>query len=1414
MTSNFNQALKCVSICALAALLLMFAGASLVQAQSATTGALTGVITDPSGGVIAGATVTATSLGTGQSRTTTTDSNGSYRFSLLQAGNYSVKISAAGFQSVEIPSVTVNVTETPVLSRSLAIGATTTSVTVESTAITVQTENATVGGLVSGQTVTELPLSTRNYTQVIDLSPGVTANVATATAVGNGTQDINVNGSGSDQNTYLMDGAVITNYGSGGAAQSGSYAGIGIPNPDSIQEFKVQTSQYDAAYGQNPGANVNVVTKSGTNQFHGAIWEFNRNNFFNANDFFYKRSEKGEGLSNSPPEVKQNQYGGTIGGPIIKDKLFFFGSYQGTRQLNGLGSNGFATGLTSVALLPFNEPGQPFANARGDNVGQVPLGLIPANVGVNECNYNTYKGYLGCAFAGQSGLGTGVKVQEPDQLTLSDANTNISNTFVNLLRQTENIQQVKGGFNNGYYIPSLLNYDANGIPACRIKELSQPVPTACSAGTTISQATEANEDQYLLNTDYVLNPKNTISEKYFFSKDPQTQSFSCLGGCYPGAPEDAQYGSQSAVVKLTSVLSNNLVNESFFSFQRLYLRVKDGVTVKSCEGDGPHPLDIIPAINNGNPNVGGAPGDGCVTSPQAGTNFEDPLVPVIGNFGAAVPFVGTDWGAFQVGGNFFSATKSIQNSFIGNEQISWNHGKHSFRAGFNAQRIQWNWAQPDRERGWINGLNAIDLMTSSAGQPGDPDRFNPMDPLYNDGTPNVVGGAIFLNLTNRLLPAGSVNPHNWRINEFSTFAQDDIKVNRKLTLNLGLRWEYDGWPTDKNGVFTNFAASAASLVNTGSYFLGNQVADCPAFPCVTTGNPIGTLAGWIAQSNFNKGLYNGLVGQNGSTGVTINSNKTLLHGSPLDNFSPRIGLAYQLKDHLVVRAGFGMFFDRVYGNLLGDNILGNQPPYATGIGNNPMETLHDPFTSQAFLGFIPRTLEVTAGDPASGAIGFNDLISQSGGTNLITSGDDPAMRTPKVTQYNLDVQDEFARGWILDVGYVGTHGIHLFDWNREPNMAYLVDCGAPSPTCNPPTDQVNQLLVHSFNSFPINDIANTNPATQVIYNTPGNTLGRVGYLGVAPSGLQQVETDGNHLYNSLQMQLRHNFSHGLTMQASYTWSKLITDINASVAGAGIATGGNVLSGSASANDPLNHAQQYGLAAFNRPQRFVLTYNYEFPFKGEGWKGKAVSGWAVSGVTTIQDGLPFTITEFNAPSLLYGSSYATGAYGRAEFTDPVGCNKQGVCKSGVNLHAPGNMVNLISNQDSIIQASAYTTLPTFGGIQNTAWVAGDGITGCNVGTTAEPLVPQFLQCGTGFGNSGTGQIACCTQLNFDMGIIKNTVVGGIREGATLQFRAEFYNLFNHAQFNPPANVVGGANFGQVTSSSVPGRILQFALKYSF
>jgi hypothetical protein len=394
----------CALLACFAALLLCVSPA---LAQTGSTGALAGTITDPSGAVIVGAAVTATSIGTGAERSTTTDANGAYKLSLLSPGNYRVKFSAPGFKTSEVSSITVNVTETATVNRALEIGAQTEQITVESAAVTIQTENATVGGLVSSKTVTDLPLNSRNYTQIIDLSPGVSVNVASAAAVGNGTQDINVNGNGSNQNNYMMDGATLTNYGSGGGAQSGSFPGIGIPNPDAIQEFKIQTSQYDAEYGRNPGASVNVVTKGGTNNFHGAAWEFFRNSALDGNDFFNKFSQAQLQTPNKPEILNENLFGGTIGGPIKKDKLFFFGSYQGIRQKNGIGTNGFATGLTSgLTLLPFSEPD----GTRKDEVGSIPLNFIATNP---ACKYATYRGYLGCYFAGANGFLDGVTINPP-----------------------------------------------------------------------------------------------------------------------------------------------------------------------------------------------------------------------------------------------------------------------------------------------------------------------------------------------------------------------------------------------------------------------------------------------------------------------------------------------------------------------------------------------------------------------------------------------------------------------------------------------------------------------------------------------------------------------------------------------------------------------------------------------------------------------------------------------------------------------------------------------------------------------------------------------------------------------------------------------------------------------------------------
>ncbi len=312
---------------------------TLIFAQSADTGALTGVIKDPSGSVISGAEIAASNIATGQSRFRISGEDGAYSISLLPPGKYKVTVSAEGFQTAEFPSVTINVTETAALNCTLEVGMLSETITISSDAEILQTTTSTLGTLIMAEEVVALPLTTRNYTQILDLSTGVTASVADATELGKGTQKTSVNGSNPAQNNYQMDGAPINSIASLGHADDQNVgAGIGIPNPDALLEFKIQTSNYDASYGRNPGANVNVVTKSGTNQLHGTGFFFLRDTSLNANPFFYNRNRQ-EG-DPEKPILDQKQYGFTLGGPVLKDKLLLFGSWQGTRQDNGLSGGG------------------------------------------------------------------------------------------------------------------------------------------------------------------------------------------------------------------------------------------------------------------------------------------------------------------------------------------------------------------------------------------------------------------------------------------------------------------------------------------------------------------------------------------------------------------------------------------------------------------------------------------------------------------------------------------------------------------------------------------------------------------------------------------------------------------------------------------------------------------------------------------------------------------------------------------------------------------------------------------------------------------------------------------------------------------------------------------------------------------
>jgi hypothetical protein len=313
------------------------------HAQTVSTGGITGIVTDPSGASIPSVMGTATEKATGAKRVTITDATGSYQFSLLPPGDYQLQFSVQGFKTVISPTVTVIVTEISTLNVQLVLGETLETVEVNSTVQLVQSQSATLGTVVDSQTMTEVPLSTRNYTQILTMSPGVVADVSSAANLGNGTLDFYVNGSSNTSNNFQMDGSDVNNFGSGRAGSFLQQGGIPIPNPDAIQEFKIQTSLYDA--GPPAGPNVEVVTKSGTNQIHGSAFEFLRNDVLNANDFFLNENNQTRAV------MKQNQFGGSIGAPIIKDRLFIFGSYQGTRQVNGLS----AGSLSSNSLPPLTD---------------------------------------------------------------------------------------------------------------------------------------------------------------------------------------------------------------------------------------------------------------------------------------------------------------------------------------------------------------------------------------------------------------------------------------------------------------------------------------------------------------------------------------------------------------------------------------------------------------------------------------------------------------------------------------------------------------------------------------------------------------------------------------------------------------------------------------------------------------------------------------------------------------------------------------------------------------------------------------------------------------------------------------------------------------------------------------------------
>src|SRR5581483_9167418 len=310
---------------------LLFALSYSLPAQDAT-GRIVGTITDPSGAVIPDVHVVVMNAETHVSRETTTNSSGFYQVLALPIGSYTVSADRKGFNPVTTNSNKLEINQSLKVDVKLEIGSKTETVTVESAATTVETINPTMGSTVSDRSVQDLPLNGRNVLDLALLQPGVIpADNPNNTSTFSANTGFSISGGRNDSNTFILDGGANNDLLDNGVVYN--------PNPDAVQEFKVLTSNFTAEYGRNGGGIVTVVTKSGTNNFHGSAYDYNRNDAYNANDYFSNFNGQPRGV------LKRNQFGGTIGGPIHKNKLFFFGSYEGQRQ-NALQPGGQVSVLT------------------------------------------------------------------------------------------------------------------------------------------------------------------------------------------------------------------------------------------------------------------------------------------------------------------------------------------------------------------------------------------------------------------------------------------------------------------------------------------------------------------------------------------------------------------------------------------------------------------------------------------------------------------------------------------------------------------------------------------------------------------------------------------------------------------------------------------------------------------------------------------------------------------------------------------------------------------------------------------------------------------------------------------------------------------------------------------------------------
>ncbi len=1234
---------------------------SLLFAQGSYRAQLRGVVSDASGAVVANAKVTIRDVGTNISSSSRTDEKGTYFFTGLRPSTYAVKVEAPGFRPTEKTGVVLAVDQESSLNFKLELAGVSSTVEVTTTAPLLDTGNATLGTDITGEYVKELPLLNRDFFGLTFLAGGVTE------TAGSGTQDNYPSGTNFVSNgqrnataEIRMDGALISAPEQGEGGNSNVYY---EPLVEGVQEFKVQNNSFSAEFGNNGGTVVNMVLKSGTNAFHGSGWYFLQRSQLDARDFFNPEYTPGNPVPNPKPNSKRDQGGFSIGGPIRKNRTFFFADFEKVRNISA---------FSGLATVPTAAERTGDFSATSTNIYDPTLPLVGCVAGSCRQQAN-YKGQL--------------NVIPPGEIDP------IGKAILNLYPQAN----LPGEINN--YI--------------------------------FSGTAHAPDYQFDIKIDHQINDRNHISGRYsrgssnYYTPMIFGDSFdnNGSGDGIAGSPTLAQNGS----IEYSRTINPRIVWTSHFAVDRVH----------------EHATSSIPSISSFNASL--PPGVQLPALLQQANGINEMPAIYMSSGGQTTPW--TDlYDQCCVNTTFAHTLYSYSSQFV----IS--KGSHLMKFGGEQRLFYNNFFQPSDPTGVFNFTDYVTSPTPNS----DCDPNSPSGSCIQTGNPfasTLFGYADNVNPYPSEPTSLAVLPSVAnRSVETGFYFQDDWKVNAKLTLNLGLRYEWST-PYDEryNRIqFSNFSAPTGVTldVSAAQSALGSVGLNFPSSEQI-----IGTTE-FPTSSMRHVPVYRNDVG-------------------------PRFGFAYAFDSKTVVRGGAGIYFgmspatnfqypgtafSKTAPILFTNNNFGSQ--YAT---------LENPFPS-GFTG------------PQGKQYGLLADWGYSNNNDLGTT----AARDADLYQWNLGIQRELPSQIVLGIDYSANRSTHL-PWagtnNRDfMSSALLAKISAAvtptDPTCQADSCVSNFLQTPVTNPFlPMFSTPCTSTPKSPCFNEPDSAYSSpqipLGYLlNPYPQFTGDFEglmiEEASSWYNAMQIRFQKRTTHHLSFEGNYTISKLTDDSSA---------GRNNWVGSLANGLPQQLDRLYlehSISANDAPQRLAAAVVVELPVGRKQWIGgnmnrgldAVAGGWSIATLITEQSGQPMAIGMSN-PRLANGSQRPN-----------VVCSQ---LKTGFSME------DVAANWYPNSQAEGAGNQPM--SFINSSCLADPGDQ--NPGNA-----PRYFP---GLRVNGIH--------NVDLNLYKSFIP---KEGMTIDLRAEVFNFLNHPRFAQPDSAYGDQAFGTITSDAngyLP-RYFQFGLRFEF